>query len=606
MRSVLILVLLCIIPILLEGGIIYNINLSRRDKGIRCILALIIVNVIGMIFYFWFKKSWSFYEYGLLYSIISIIVTVLILPLIYKEILNIEKILFMFCLMSVSVASYSILTYGQTFIHSDTAIATILAQCQVKNGKIFPHTWCYANGELWVLGLNLFVMPFSVLLHNQSLARMLGSVMVVLTTLFVMYYHSRKIFKNRTWMLSIPLLLFYLRGVLDVVLYQAAYMAQILWIVLTCAMVSMIFFGKRQKGYVICFAILMTLLCMGSIRQIAENTIPLWGACMIFFYVRNQRAGRIEDCKDDLKQAVFMSVLILLPSLIGFGFYKILCNTRLVIDSGASDLRFAMSLNDCWNNMVAVFTNIFGDFGFVGGAEVFSINGIGNLILIIFCAFTVFIGPILQLSRIKEEEESVVFFYIFGLLHNFIMLLVAIFFGKTVDRYILTSIFVNIIITSQYVVRYWLKKDNLQKIVVSICFIVASSILCISLLEQSIGWREIVTVRKDFTKELLNHDLHKGYASYWNAYTNEVYSDLQLQIGSINMDENGISPYYWLVDTEVFQVEDENTFLLLTQEEKDTIGNNIPILFGKPIEEFAVSGMYVFVFDYDIIKNAEI
>lgn len=598
-------ILLFIIPLLVAGGIIYNKNISKRDKGIRCIFTLIIVNIIGMIFQFCYQKSWSFYEYSLLYTIISIIVTVLILPLIYKEILNMERILFLFCLIAISVAIYSILTHGQANIHSDAATATILAQCQVKNRNFFPDKWCYANGEIWVLGLNLFVMPFSVLLQNQSLARMLGSVCITIIVLIVMYYHSRKMFDNQSWMLSLPILLLYLRGTLDVVLYQAAYIGQMLWIVVTCMMASMIFYGKRQKRFLFCFAILMILLCMGSIRQIAENTIPLLGTCMILLYIRNKNARRIEDCKGDLKQAVFISVILLVPSLIGLEFYKILCNRCFVVDTGANGLQFAMALSDCWNNLSAVFINIFQNFGFAGGVELFSLDGIRNLISIVACVFTVFIVPVLQFITIKEEKENVVFFYIFGVLHNFIMFLMVAFCGKTVERYMLTSIFVNIIISSQYVTRHWLKQVDLQKIAITICFVAVSSVQCITLLMQSSGWQEDVGTRKEFVQELINKGLRKGYASYWNAYTNEVYSDLQLQIGGINVYENSIAPYYWLVDSEVFQVEDESTFLLLSQEEKDTLGGNISGLFGEPKEEFSIGGMHVFVFGYDIIKNAD-
>lgn len=604
MRSVLIVMLLFIIPLLLEEGVIYNINISKREKSTRCIFAVIVVNVIGIVFYFSMKNLWTVYEYLLLYAIISIIVATLILPLLYREILNIERILFMFCLLVVSVAFYSILTYGQANIHSDTATATILAQCQVRSRSIFPRTWCYANGEIWVLGLNLFVLPFSVLLQNQSLARMLGSVLLTITVLTVMYYHSRKIFNNQSWLLNIPLLLLYLRGTLDVVLYQAAYIGQILWIVLTSSMVSMIFYGKRQKRSIFYLTILIILLCMGSVRYIAENTIPLWGACMILLYVRNQHAERIEDCKDDIKRAVFMSILILLPSLIGLGLYKILCNWCFVVDTGANSLQFVRSLQDCWENMIAAFLNIFQNFGFVGGAEIFSVEGIGNLISIIFGGIIVFIVPVLQLVRLKEEKETVVFFYIFGMLHNFLMFLIVIFCGKTVERYMLTSVFVSIIITSQYVAKYWLKKVNLQKVAIIICFIVVSSVQCFALFRQSTGWQKDMEAQKEFVQKLVNMGLRKGYASYWKAYSNEVYSDLQLQISGIHIGENGIAPYYWLVDSEVFHVEDENTFLLLTQEEKDTIGGNIPTLFGEPTEELILDGMYVFVFDYDIIKKA--
>lgn len=603
MKGIFTTILFAVIPMLLEACLICRRKIGKRDKAIRCVLTLIIVHFVGIIFLFSYKNLWTVYEYILLYTIALIIVTLLILPLIYKESIDIDKILFIFCLIVISVAVYSILTYGQTDIHSDVATATNLAQCQVRSRNIFPYTWCYGNGEIWVLGLNIFVMPFSVFMQNQSLARMLGSVLITIVALTAMYYQSRKIFRNHSWLLSIPLLLVFLSGSLDAVLYQAAYMGQVLWIALTCTMADMMIHDRQKKNSAFCLAILLILLCMGSIRQIAENTLPLWGACMIFLYARNKNEEKLENYKEDFKRAVFLSLWILLPSFIGFGIYKILCISRSVIDTGENELQFVMSLSECWNNIIAVFIHFFGDFGFAGGVKLISIDGIRNLILIIFCTLIVFIVPVLQYRKIKEENDHVVFFYIFGLLHNLIMLVVAIFCGKTEGRYLLTCIFVNIIIASQYVTKHWLRKGDLQKNVVAACFIAASFIQCIALLKQSAGWQEIVAGRKAFSQELTKHDLRKGYASYWYAYANEVYSDMELRIGGIHINENGIVPYYWLVDSDVFHAEDENTFLLLTQEEKNVIDGNIQTLFGNPIEEFSVGEMYVYVFDYDIIKN---
>ena len=60
------------------------------------------------------------------------------------------------CFMALGVAGYSILTFGQTDVHSDTATATLLAQAQLKYHSFFPKSWCYANGDIWVLSASAF------------------------------------------------------------------------------------------------------------------------------------------------------------------------------------------------------------------------------------------------------------------------------------------------------------------------------------------------------------------------------------------------------------------------------------------------------------------
>lgn len=109
--------------------------------------------------------------------------------------------------------------------------------------------------------------------------------------------------------------------------------------------------------------------------------------------------------------------------------------------------------------------------------------------------------------------------------------------------------------------------------------------------------------KKEFNQELISHGLTKGYATYWNAYSNEVYSDLQISFGGVSIYENSITPFYWLVDSDVYEAEDKNTFLLLNKEENDMINYNLSNICGEPIENFIVQGMYVYVFDHDIVSD---
>ena len=95
----------------------------------------------------------------------------------------------------------------------------------------------------------------------------------------------------------------------------------------------------------------------------------------------------------------------------------------------------------------------------------------------------------------------------------------------------------------------------------------------------------------------------KGYATYWNAYCNEVYSDFRISFGGINLTESGIEPHLWLVDSDVYKKEDTHTFLLLTSVENDWYIARGQYFFEKPIDSFIINDMYVHVFDYDIIPE---
>ena len=129
---------------------------------------------------------------------------------------------------------------------------------------------------------------------------------------------------------------------------------------------------------------------------------------------------------------------------------------------------------------------------------------------------------------------------------------------------------------------------------------IASVIECICLLTYSKDWYEKLTINKEFNQELLSYGVDKGYATYWNAYNNEVFSDFNINYAAVEISEKGISPFSWLVDGKDYYVEDCRSFLLLNESENAVIADNIMPIFGKPSNNFMLEGMYVYIFDYDI------
>lgn len=592
-----------LLPILVAGINECTIHSDIRNKIWNILVTVISSNMLMGISYLFLKESLTAYEFLFINAAVAVVVELLLIPIIRKTI-NKESVLKTLCVASVFVAAYSILTYGQAYIHSDTATATILCDSIIRHRSFFPETWCYANGDIWLLANHIFVFLPTILINNQSMARMIGSLIFLVITLLGVVYQSKKTFKDNSWLISIPLLIIHLGGAIDILLIQAAYTGHILWIALCSTLLYEIYknFGKRQGNkYLFLYVILMILLLIGGTRLLAEQTAPALCGFIVFTYFSIRERQKIE-WKAIMKIIVYMASAILIPSGIGMGIYKWLCSWHNVGNSINNSTVFT-SFESLQDNIWTTFLDFFECFGFSEGVKLVSIAGIRNMISVILCIIICFIVPYLQGKRINEEKESVQLFYAYGMMHNLIMIVCAIFLGKTASRYLLSTVIVFVIISARYIYEYWIKQKNFRQYMWTGLFVIATIIGCIDLSMNSKGWVDIITVKKAVCQEIISHGLDKGYATYWNAYNNEVYSDLQIRFGSVMIKENSVVAHERLVDSDVFVPEDKNTFLLLTFEENDIISDNLSDICGTPIENFMINGMYVYVFDHDIAED---
>ncbi|MCI6913971.1 MAG: hypothetical protein MR799_00560 [Lachnospiraceae bacterium] len=502
------------------------------------------------------------------------------------------------CYIAVAIVIYSILTFGQTVIDSDVATANLLAQAQLKYHSLFPESWCYANGDLWVISTNIFTMPFYIMLDDQSLARMCGSALLVLLTLGAMVLQSKKFLKNDSWIVSIPLFTLFSFGAYSWNLYQAAYTSQMLWMVLIGWWVYEALENKNKKYYIAYFVIIIPII-MGGIRSVAELIVPILGAILIYrFFVCGERNIN----KSKIGKLILDIILISIPVAIGYGSYIYVSKEHMMNNTTNNETIFVSSLNDCWNSLELVFQNLLENFGFKGGVQLVSGEGIRNLLSIGITLIIVFICPYLQYRCISKENKRIQFFFWFGIVHNLEMLILVVFVGKTSARYLLTVIYVCIIISSVFLINhikemYW---RGLFAIIMTICVITYGGVM----LQNSVGWNKKVSQNKEVSEVLVQHGLHKGYASYWNAYNTEIYSDMQLEMVSFGAEVpaypvNG--EFRWLVDNNRFNDDKTKTFLMLTEEENELLENQISTTFGNPSEIFTINNKYVYVWDYDIV-----
>ncbi len=500
---------------------------------------------------------------------------------------------------AIIVIIYSILTYGRTIIHSDMATANLLLESILKHKSLFPDSFNYANGDLWFLTLHLLCIIPSVFTNDQSLIRMLASAQLVILTMGAIWLLSKKIFKDDSWTLSIPIIFLFITGERSMLIYEAGYIAVVLWL----SIIPMLYYyaSMNRKKVSVAYIIILTSIVLASpIRYSAEIVMPLLLTTCVMEYLTNN--GEFTK-KNTIVFVSRVASLIVIPTALGASIYYWICSWHNVNNTVNNGTVFVSSVQDIWNNIAVAIFDIYDCFGYLGGADLVSLNGILNLTTLAVATLVCFIVPFLQIKKFHTESETVQYFTVFGVLHNFIITTVCVLFGQVnTPRYMLTVVVISIIISARYIYKYWLNDTIIGRLLtLAFCFCAVAEVAMLAYL--SFDWKEKIQSQKSLAQFLEDEGLEKGYATYWNAYNNEVYSDMKIEFGAVNLVSGEISPFYWLVDSDVYEDDSKETFLMLTTAEKESLDFNIISTFGMPIEELNYGDYNILVFDHDISVN---
>ena len=509
------------------------------------------------------------------------------------------------CAVCVSCAVYSALTYGQTIINSDTATSILLPQSQIRNGSPFPAGWNYANGDVWTICIGTFTFPFTALLRDQALARVLGSSLCVLVTVAGIAYLSKKVFRNESWTIAVSLFLLFLGAseVRSQILYESGYTTPMLLIAFGPALFYQ-WTAFRKKRYAVIFCVYTFLLAMSGIRFTAEQTVPL--ACGYLAVILLESGGeKLTSPERNFKNVLADLAILVVPAVLGLAGYKWVCSWHNMNDTVNNAMMFAGSLEGCWENFIAYLLNYVRCFGYSPSYSFTSIYGIQNLVSISICALTCVIVPVLQARRIRQESKGTQMFYIFGVVHNAIMMVMIVFCGLTYVRYTMTTLFVWIIISARYIWAWWIEPGKLTGKGLAALFAVAALVECIVLVPASAGWNKAVADRKEFNQSLVDRGLTKGYTTYWHAYNNEVYSDLQIEYGAVDVGSDSVTPFKWLVDDRAYEPAGGKSFLMLGTQENEAIRNNLDAMFGRNEDYFILNGHHIYQYSHDICADFE-
>lgn len=575
-----------------------------KKKYVQVLIAAILsldVLAVGVIR---FVPDVTIYEY-LCMGVLAVVITWKLLIPIGKG--TLDRYAWLKCIVWISavVAVYSTITYGQTLIDSDYATASLLAKSQMKNHSLFPATWNYANGEIWGFSINLFVMPFCAFMKNQVLARLLGSALIVVTAMVLVWWMHREL-EGCSYLIAIPVLFVFLRGASDMILYQAAYTSPLIYLVAA----PMLFYraelknDKMNRKYTILSGICLFVSCISGSRNLAEIILPLWAGCLFMLYL-DIRKQEHPEWKQICRKIIQVSLQVFVPASMGYGCYKWLCSWHIVNDSTHNATVFVDSMDEVVRNFGNLIVNFFKTFGYIGGQGVLTEGGICNVVSVCMCVICIFIVPVLQGRKIKQENRFVQFYYWFSMVHNVILVFCIVFLGKQELRYLFTTVFTLVIISSHYIMKYWIGQMNFRKNIWVGLFVIAALFENICLANYSVNWTESLDEKRKLVDILKQEGLTKGYASYWNAYGNQLYSNLDITFGGVSITTQ-IIPSDWLVDSEVYQASADRTFLLIAddEDEKNPLLNKQELLQEKisniADDEIHTYKYTIYIFDYDI------
>ncbi|MCR5215697.1 MAG: hypothetical protein K6C69_02050 [Lachnospiraceae bacterium] len=553
-----------------------------------------------------------------------------------------------FAFFGLGVCIYSILTYGQTVIHSDTATAVLLWKSMKEQHQFFPMTWNYVNGDLWILTLHLFCILPMAITKNVALARCMASVCIVLVTVGGMMVGCRLLFKNHSWVISVPVIFLFMFEQHGMILYEAGYTAPILW----AALCPALFYwsvkcgehvGLRTATGVKCgehaaprtatgvkggehaaprtatgvgrclIFLLFFLLCLSGIRNIAEIILPLFLAYGVTFLLSAK--------KKDLSW-LWNSLLLLVPAGGGLVVYQWIIQTHTMVDTDRNHMVLAgvREALHSFGDLVAQYVwTLYANFGYYLGPNTGVTQGLCNGITLVACTLLCFVIPIFQgwsilrkyktqgfLKKCKTQGflvDGTVFYFLYAMIHNAMFFVLFVFFGKVEIRYMLSSVIVLVIVSANFLVQVWRGGTFAWMKWGILVFYMAIGIEAVDLCSYSVGWEETLKEERAFNQELVDRGVTKAYATYWNAYNNAVYSNLQIQYGALSLWGNKLSPYLWLVDSRVYYPqENQKSALILSVYEKG-IHSFLDEQWGEPVEAYQRNGLYVYIYDHDLMYD---
>lgn len=348
--------------------------------------------------------------------------------------------------------------------------------------------------------------------------------------------------------------------------------------------------GKYNKFSVIGCIFLAALMGFLTLKMSMVLYIPLLIADLIILAGKYKNKRRIE------KQNIQLLVLSVIQLVVNLLFYKIclhlFSDKFFPVSMQIADIETMFS----WSNIKRRFLELTGIFGMhTLGGELFS----GQNIIFIMHSLLFFILVVIIFSLLKKYYAEggfhlEIIIFIFCVIIFNALVLFALVSGSSCRYYFAAIVFIPVLL------GIWAdnfeKKNFIEMIAVVVIFLFGGGVIA--------GYNEIFEKQELPLLQVADYVEEKGYsfiaATYWNAAVIKGYLNGQVEVAHTAPVCNGLAPYYWMIDKNIF---DENNperkyALILTEDEYQNMTDSFTqILLDKYSLEITMVDQY-FIFIY--------
>ncbi|MDD3342799.1 MAG: hypothetical protein PHR87_04405 [Sulfurospirillaceae bacterium] len=508
------------------------------------------------------------------------------------------------------ISFYIFKTY-RAFFNSDAAIANILAEEIVLSGSFFPSHWWYVNNDLWVFYKQALVIPWVLLGKNGYFAHAFTVFIVSLFMVVFIYNFFRALMLSRASAL--------MGGVVVCIGYSPMYLRELYgeaaytWYFIF--MVAFLYMFRKLSPHVIrkstkikaffLFMVLLYLLVLANpIRFFVYYVAPFFGALVLMVYLSRDSVKTFNESVMKLLSVKKVIIFICAMCVMGFATIAHYALLESLHFSGGANQAVLMPLEALPVHIAHAFLGLINFIGAEWGDNVLISSFTGVISLAKFFLYPiVLIIPALYVKKYyyqmsSSERMTVLFSYvgfaIIMLLYSTSSLHEHAWAARNNIRYI--SPFLMMILLCNVIM--WRFFPMIPKLILLACLALSLGSSWSYVSPQ--GWRQIVDQRIALVEELKNHDLHFGYATYWDSHMYTVFSDGEVDIRPIKFTDQGLSAETWLSSDGWYQKDSTpgKVFFLANGEDIDDFYNGMKKMnMPDPIEQFAFGNYTILVFE---------
>ncbi|MBP5594055.1 MAG: hypothetical protein J6Y02_01645, partial [Pseudobutyrivibrio sp.] len=500
---------------------------------------------------------------------------------------------------SIALAIYYLFTYGIAYLHADVSISYRYARAMEWSHSLFPAKWQFVNSEVYTFRVTSVAALISLIVNNQIIGRVVADVIFLIFTIAGILFLFKKQLQSKGASIVILVFILFLGGIetRNMILNEGTYMSEMLAVTISVPLVYFYISEKAKNGtnrkrvYItslIIYCLLVFVMIAGGVRYIAEQILPMAAAICLYQFLKRK------DIKNVIAELLIPLASMFLSASLGWSVYKWICNNHFMNTGGMDAMVFPTSFAEILENISMTLFQMLKCFGYVEDASMISEHGILNVVSIISVLIICAIIPILQLVKFSKEQDSVKFFIVFSVCHNVTLLGVAILLAKNIERYLLSSIYVFIIISARFIYEYFIKQNCFRVIVVSI-IAVLSLVEAAHMVKITKGWNDIYESHMRVVKELEDRGYEKGYGGYWTGLMYELYANGDIVFGEVDIRKKA-QPWTWNIDLSVYDKKSDTSFLMITEEEMNLMEKDVDSYFGEAKEYFVLNDVYLFDF----------